>query len=58
VRAATMVFDPGEIFDFLYTPTAPGELKVTYGPPPDPQKPGATLATIPLRVRPALRGAH
>lgn len=58
VRAAKMVFDPGEIFDFLYTPSAPGELEVTYGPPPDPQAAGTKLTTVPLRVRPAPGGAH
>jgi FtsP/CotA-like multicopper oxidase with cupredoxin domain len=56
VRAAAMVFDPGEIFDFLYTPTAPGELMVTYGHPPDPLKAAVPPATVSLRIRPPSAG--
>ncbi len=52
VHAARMVFDPGEIFDFLYTPAASGELKVSYGIPPELRPPGATLTTVALHVRP------
>jgi FtsP/CotA-like multicopper oxidase with cupredoxin domain len=44
-RAAVVVFDPGEIYDFEYTPTAPGELSLKFGlpptPPPPPPKPGS-----------------
>ena len=56
VRAAAIVFDPGEIFDFLYTPTAPGELMVTYGHPPDPLKAAVPPATVSLRIRPPSAG--
>jgi FtsP/CotA-like multicopper oxidase with cupredoxin domain len=50
-RPANMMFDPGEIFDFQYTPSTSGELSVTYGPPPFLQIPGAKLVTVPLHVR-------
>ncbi len=33
------MFDPGEIYDFEYTPSAPGELALTFGPPPNPPGP-------------------
>jgi FtsP/CotA-like multicopper oxidase with cupredoxin domain len=56
VRAATMLFDPGEIFDFLYTPTAPGELMVTYGHPQDPLKAAVPPTTVSLRIRPPSGG--
>ena len=51
MRPATMVFDPGEIYDFEYTPTAPGELKLTYGPPPFLQVPGSKLTSVRVRIR-------
>jgi FtsP/CotA-like multicopper oxidase with cupredoxin domain len=38
-RPATLIFDPGEIYDFEYTPSAPGELALTFGPPPNPPGP-------------------
>ena len=38
-RLATLMFDPGEIYDFEYTPTAKGELSLTFGPPPTPPTP-------------------
>jgi FtsP/CotA-like multicopper oxidase with cupredoxin domain len=38
-RAAVVVFDPGEIYDFEYTPAAPGELTLKFGPTPPPPGP-------------------
>jgi FtsP/CotA-like multicopper oxidase with cupredoxin domain len=38
-RPATLMFDPGEIYDFEYTPAAPGLLAFTFGPPPSPPGP-------------------
>jgi FtsP/CotA-like multicopper oxidase with cupredoxin domain len=35
-RPANLMFDPGEIYDFEYTPAARGELALTFGPPPPP----------------------
>lgn len=35
-RAAVLVFDPGEIYDFEYTPSARQELTLRFGPPPPP----------------------
>lgn len=40
-QPATLLFDPGEIYDFEYTPSAPGALTLSAGPRPLP--PGATL---------------
>ena len=51
LRPAKMIFDPGEIYDFEYTPTAAGELKLTYGPPPFLQVPGSTLTSVRVRIR-------
>jgi FtsP/CotA-like multicopper oxidase with cupredoxin domain len=33
VRPASMIFDPGQIFDFEYTPRAKGELAMVFGEP-------------------------
>jgi hypothetical protein len=58
------VFDPGEIYDFELTPSAPGELALKFGippflvppppppgaPPPPPFYPPATI-TVPVHVR-------
>ena len=35
-RPAVLFFDPGEIYDYEFTPTAPGELTLKFGPPPPP----------------------
>jgi FtsP/CotA-like multicopper oxidase with cupredoxin domain len=40
VRPAVLVFDPGEIYDYEFTPSAPGELTLRFGPPPFPAPPG------------------
>jgi FtsP/CotA-like multicopper oxidase with cupredoxin domain len=44
-RPATLVFDPGEIYDYEFTPSAAGELVLTFGIPPflvpPPPPPGA-----------------
>ena len=44
-RPAALVFDPGEIWDFEYTPTAPGNLILNFGPPDAPPEFG-----LPKRV--------
>jgi FtsP/CotA-like multicopper oxidase with cupredoxin domain len=35
-RSAMLMFDPGEIYDFEYTPHTPGDLALRFGPPPPP----------------------
>jgi hypothetical protein len=35
-RPATLFFDPGEIYDFEFTPKAPGKLVLRFGPPDAP----------------------
>lgn len=34
LRPARLMFDPGEIYDFEYTPSASGDLGLRFGPPP------------------------
>jgi FtsP/CotA-like multicopper oxidase with cupredoxin domain len=42
MRKAVLVFDPGEIYDFEYTPAKTGELTLTFGlPTPPPPPPGS-----------------
>jgi manganese oxidase len=44
-RAALLVFDPGEIYDFEYTPATAGELTLRFGPvPPSPAPPAPPQA--------------
>ena len=59
-RPATMLFDPGEIYDFEYTPRTPGELALRFGYPPPPPgsppppasvKPPPPPATVTVHVR-------
>ncbi|HXS24345.1 MAG TPA: multicopper oxidase domain-containing protein [Gemmatimonadales bacterium] len=61
-RAAVLTFDPGEIYDFEYTPAAPTELTLRFGPVPEPAgpppPPGSPLPpappptiTVPIHVR-------
>jgi FtsP/CotA-like multicopper oxidase with cupredoxin domain len=61
-RPAVLVFDPGEIYDFEYTPTAAGELVLKFGIPsflaPPPPPPGAPALppppptiSVPINVR-------
>jgi FtsP/CotA-like multicopper oxidase with cupredoxin domain len=61
-RAAVLRFDPGEIYDFEYTPTAAGDLALKFGPeppppgspppPPDlPFQPPPPTITVPIHVR-------
>ena len=47
-RAAVLVFDPGEIYDFEYTPTTRGELALKFGPPSVPAPPSGAPAPPPL----------
>jgi FtsP/CotA-like multicopper oxidase with cupredoxin domain len=61
-RPAMLVFDPGEIYDFEYTPTARGDLTLNFGPPQPPpnapppppglpfQPPPPTIS-VPIHVR-------
>jgi manganese oxidase len=57
-RSAVLRFDPGEIYDFEYTPSAAGELALKFGPEPSPppppglpfQPPPPTI-TVPIHVR-------
>lgn len=51
MRPAEMVFAPGEIFDFEYTPSAAGQLELKYGPPAFLQIPGSKLTSVPVRIR-------
>lgn len=51
MRPAEMVFAPGEIFDFEYTPSAAGQLELKYGPPAFRQIPGSKLTSVPVRIR-------
>jgi FtsP/CotA-like multicopper oxidase with cupredoxin domain len=47
-RPATMLFDPGEIYDFEYTPRDPGEFALRFGyPPPPPGSPPPPAAVKP-----------
>ncbi len=39
LRAAVLVFEPGEIYDFEYTPAGAEELTLTFGPVPRPPAP-------------------
>jgi FtsP/CotA-like multicopper oxidase with cupredoxin domain len=61
-RPAMLVFDPGEIYDFEYTPTAPGELVLKFGPPQPPPnapppppgfpfQPPPPTVSVPIHVR-------
>jgi FtsP/CotA-like multicopper oxidase with cupredoxin domain len=52
VRAATLFFDPGEIYDFEFTPEKAGTLTLRYGPRPAPPEAGLPKpVTIPVSVR-------
>jgi FtsP/CotA-like multicopper oxidase with cupredoxin domain len=44
-RAATLFFEPGEIYDFEYTPGTAGELALKFGPPQPP--PGSPPQQLP-----------
>jgi len=61
-RPAVLIFDPGEIYDFEYTPAAAGDLVLKFGVPPflipPPPPPGAPPApqppptiSVPIHVR-------
>jgi FtsP/CotA-like multicopper oxidase with cupredoxin domain len=62
MKPAVLLFDPGEIYDFEFTPSAPGELSLKFGlppsPPPPPPPPGAPAfppppptVVVPVHVR-------
>ena len=41
-KPATLLFDPGEIYDYEFTPGTSGDLSLEFGPPPPPPAtPGA-----------------
>jgi FtsP/CotA-like multicopper oxidase with cupredoxin domain len=44
-RTAVLVFDPGEIYDFEYTPATAEELTLRFGPVPPPPAPPAAQQT-------------
>ena len=57
---ATLLFDPGEIYDFEYTPATSGDLSLRFGPqqpkpgsPPPPPgfSPDPPVVTVPVHVR-------
>jgi FtsP/CotA-like multicopper oxidase with cupredoxin domain len=55
-KPATLMFDPGEIYDFVYTPKSAGELVLTFGlppflVPPPPTPGGPTFAPPPPTIR-------
>ena len=63
-KPAVLVFDPGEIYDFELTPSAAGELSLSFGlvpfPPPPPPPPGTPplpftppppTVVVPIHVR-------
>jgi hypothetical protein len=59
-RPAVLFFDPGEIYDFEYTPTTAGELVLKFGPPPPnspppppglPFQPPPPTISVPIHVR-------
>jgi len=59
-REARLVSDPGEIFDFEFTPAHAGELALRFGPPPPPPgspppppgfPPPQPTITVPVHVR-------
>jgi len=47
-RPAVLVFAPGEIYDFEYTPTVAGELVLRFGLPPAPPPPPGSAPPPPL----------
>ena len=54
VQPATLLFDPGEIYDFEYTPATPGDLTLTFGPKPAPPPPPG-FSPMPPTVKVAVR---
>ena len=51
VRPAAMIFDPGQIFDFEFTPAKAGELAIEYGPPAFVFPPGKAPKPTRVEVR-------
>jgi len=52
VRPATLMFDPGEIYDFEFTPTKAGKLSLVFGPPPLPPGPPPASLKLPPNLPP------
>ena len=50
-RPAVLVSDPGEIYDFRFTPAAPGDLAFRFGIPPFLEVPGAKPTVVPVVVK-------
>ncbi len=52
MKPATLLFDPGEVYDFHFTPKAPGKLALTFGGPPAPPEFGLPRnVTVPVIVK-------
>ena len=51
VRKADMVFDPGQIFDFQFSPHSAGALTLRFGMPKLVSPPGYTQTEVPVVVR-------
>jgi FtsP/CotA-like multicopper oxidase with cupredoxin domain len=50
-RPASLFFDPGEIYDFEFTPANAGSLTLRFGPPPSPNPAMPRPVTVPVVVR-------
>ena len=51
MRPAQMVFDPGQIYDFEFTPRTAGTLTLQYGIPPFAAPPGYKQTAVEVRVK-------
>jgi len=52
VRPAALFFDPGEIYDFEFTPAKSGMLTLRFGAPPAPPEAGLPpTISVPVRIR-------
>jgi len=52
MKPAMLLFDPGEVYDFHFTPKAAGKLSLTFGGPPAPPEFGLPRNVIvPVNVR-------
>lgn len=50
-RPAVLVFDPGEIYDFEFTPASPGTLTLKFGLPPSPAPGLPPTTSVSVHVR-------
>jgi FtsP/CotA-like multicopper oxidase with cupredoxin domain len=51
VQPATLIFDPGQIYDFEFTPKSAGKLALQYGIAPFASPPGYKQTVVDVRVR-------